>query len=343
MSELTGGGFPVSRLPHSSVSRRVVLAAGASALVTPATGQTNCDYGPQNHVRKGPPVWLDLDQAQLDAAYDQDDYQPHTEEVNSRLSALSYALRERRGYPERAVYGDHPKEGMDIYRADATNAPVFVFIHGGIWRFLDAARSGFAAEPFLESGAHFVALDFADVTTLDNDLARLADQVCRGIAWVVQNAESFGGDPSRVYIGGHSSGGHLAAVAIATDWREFGLSADAIKGALCMSGMYDMAPVRLSWRSSFFSFTDQMEQATSPLRHLDRINVPVTITYGSLETPEFQRQAEEFAGALKAAGKPVRLEKGLYYFHQDMWETLGNPYGVNGRAALELMGLHPAR
>jgi arylformamidase len=167
----------------------------------------------------------------------------------------------------------------------------------------------------------------------------MADSVRRAIAWVVQNAESFGGDPDRVYIGGHSSGGHLAAVALITDWSEYGLPADAVKGGLVMSGMYDLAPVRLSWRRSYLAFTDEIESAVSPQRHLDRITVPVVVSYGTLETPEFQRQAKDFAAALEAAGKPVELIVGSNYFHQDMWETLGNPYGPNGRAALAMMGL----
>lgn len=324
----------------SVISRRAALAAGAGFLAAPSLAQTSCQYGlPPEHV-KGPPVWLDLDQEELDAAYRQEIYQPLLDEVNSRIAALSSDLRFRRGYPERRTYGDHPDEGMDIYKADAQDAPVFVFVHGGTWRFGNAGQSGFESEMFLERGAHFVALDFSDVRQAGNDLGVLADQVRRGIAWVVRNAESFGGDAGRVYIGGHSSGGHLAAVALATDWpAAFQLPADAVKGGLLMSGMYDLKPVRLSYRSRYIAFTDEMEEAMSPQRHLNQVNAPVTISYGTLETPEFQRQAKDFAAALAAAGKPVQLVVGREYFHQDMWETLGNPYGPNGRAALEMMGL----
>ena len=327
------------RVLASPLTRRAALGAGAGLLAAPALAQPTCDYGLPEDRAKGPPVWLDLDQEALDAAYRQEDYQPHQDEVNGRLSALSFELRLRRGYPERATYGEHPEEGMDIYRASATGAPVFVFVHGGIWRYLDAAMSGFAAEMFNDRGAHFVALDFSDVVELGGDLGRLADQVRRGIAWVVNNVANFGGDPGRVFVGGHSSGGHLAAVALTTDWAEFGLPADAVKGGLCMSGMYDMAPVRLSWRRAYLAFDDAMEAAMSPQRHLSRINAPVVVSYGTLETPEVQRQAKDFAAALEAAGKPVELVVGRDYFHQDIWETLGNPYGPNGRAALALMGL----
>jgi arylformamidase len=327
-----------SALP-SQLTRRAALTAGASLLAAPALAETACQYGlPPGHL-KGPPVWLDLDQQELDAAYRQEVYQPLLDEINSRISSLSFDLRLRRGYPDRATYGEHPDEGMDIYRASAERAPVFVFIHGGTWRFGNAGNSGFEAEMFMDRGAHFVALDFSDVREANNDLGVLADQVRRGIAWVVRNAESFGGDPDRVYIGGHSSGGHLAAVALTTDWSEHGLPPDAVKGGLVMSGMYDLAPVRLSWRRSYIAFTDEMEDAASPQRHLDRITAPVVVSYGTLETPEFIRQAKDFAAALEAVGKPVELVVGSNYFHQDMWETLGNPYGPNGRAVVAMMEL----
>src|SRR5262249_50093355 len=154
------------------------------------------------------------------------------------------------------------------------------------------------------------------------------------------NARSFGGDPERIYISGHSSGGHLAGVALVTDWRkDFGLPANPIKGALCCSGMYDLKPVRLSARSNYVKFTDEIEHALSTQRHLDRLNPPVVLAYGTFETPEFQRQSRDFAAALKAAGKPVQLLVGEGYNHFELPETLANPYGLLGRAALAQMNL----
>ena len=165
---------------------------------------------------------------------------------------------------------------------------------------------------------------------------------CRAIAWVYRNAASFGGDPERIYVGGHSSGAHLAAVALTADWqREFGLPPDLIKGGLCGSGMYDLAPVRLSHRSSYVSFTDEMVERLSPPRHIARLRAPVIVAYGTDETPEFQRQARDFAAALRDAGKPVELLVGENYSHLDLPETLCNPYGLLGAAVLAQMGLGP--
>jgi arylformamidase len=178
------------------------------------------------------------------------------------------------------------------------------------------------------------------VKETDGDLAVMAQQVRRAIAWVYKNASSFGGDPNRLYIGGHSSGGHLCGVALVTDWeKEFGVPADIVKGGLCMSGMYEMAPVRLSWRRTFVKFTDPMADAMSSLRHIDKLRAPITVTYGTFETPDFQRQSRDFAAAVKAAGKSVQLIEAPDYAHLEMAESLGNPYGPNGRAALALMGL----
>ena len=102
--------------------------------------------------------------------------------MNGRLSALSFDLRLRRGYPDRATFGEEPDEGMDIHRAAAERAPVFVFVHGGVWLYLDAAMSAVAAEMFLDRGAHFVVLDFVPANALAGDLGRMADEVRRGIA-----------------------------------------------------------------------------------------------------------------------------------------------------------------
>jgi len=107
------------------------------------------------------------------------------------------------------------------------------------------------------------------------------------------------------------------------------------------SGMYDLKPVRLSKRSKYVNFTDEMEEALSAQRHIDRLNLPLILAYGTYETPEFQRQTRDFHQAVKAAGKPVELLVGEGYNHFEMLETLANPYGLLGRAALAQMGLTP--
>jgi len=256
------------------------------------------------------------------------------------MSVNSDAARSRIGAPKRIAYGSTEIEKLDIYPTSQPNAPVNIYIHGGAWRQGLAKGCGFAAELFVNAGAHFVVPDFTWVQDAQDSLRTMADQVRCAIAWVYSNAASFGGNPDRLYLSGHSSGGHLAAVALTTDWkREFNLPPDILKGGLCCSGMYDLHPVRLSARSSYVRFDDAMVEALSPIRHIDAITAPLVVVYGTLETPEFQRHAKSFAEAIERAGKPVELLVGEGYNHYEIRETLGNPYGLLGRAALQQMQL----
>jgi arylformamidase len=289
---------------------------------------------------KGPQVWLDLDQDELDAAYDQSAYAPNREQVLARNAANSEGVRVRLGAPRRYAYGPTPIEGLDVYPTPQANAPINVFIHGGAWRSGVAKNYASPAEMFVHADAHFVVPDFAAVQDVGGSLLPMADQVRRALAWVYRNAHTFGGDADRLYVSGFSSGAHLAAVVLTTDWaRDFDLPADMIKGGLCGSGMYELEPVRLSARSRYVKFTDEMVQALSPQRHLDRLHAPLIVGHGTFETPEFQRQARDFAAAVRAAGKLVELVIGDGYNHFEMYETLANPYGVLGRAVLDQMQL----
>jgi arylformamidase len=186
---------------------------------------------------KGPPVYLDYDQVALDAAYDQAAYAPNREQLIKRRISVSELTRLRIGEPERVAYGQAEIERLDIYRTGRAAAPVFVFIHGGAWRSGRSKDFATPAEMFLAAGAHYVVPDFAWVQDVGGSLVVLADQVRRAIAWVYRNAVRFGIDTTQLYVGGQSSGGHLAAVALTTDWpRDFGLPVDIIKGGMCISG-----------------------------------------------------------------------------------------------------------
>jgi len=285
---------------------------------------------------KGPIVWLDMDQQQLDDAYDQ---------LAKRRAANSAAARARIGEPLRFAYGPTPIEGLDVYRPLSNNAaagaaaPVAIFVHGGAWRTGSASEFTFLAEPFVRAGANFAVLDFINVDDAGGDLRPMVEQIRRAVGFVYRNAEKLGGDRDRLYLISHSSGSHLAGCVVTHDWPSQGLPRDILKGATLSSGMYDLKPVRLSKRSKYVTFTDATEHALSAIRHLDKLATPLILSYGTYETPEFQRQTRDFAAAVEAAGKPVELVVGEAYNHFEMLETLANPYGLLGRAVLKQMGL----
>jgi arylformamidase len=281
----------------------------------------------------GPKVFLDYDQKALDDAYDQAVYAANRDQVIARFASSSRIARAHLGDPQRFAYGRSSIEGIDLYRSRSPNAPVNVFIHGGAWRAGLARDYAFPAEMLIAAGSHFAVLDFNNVLETRGDLMAMADQVRRGVAWVIENAAKLGVDPARVYVSGTSSGAHLGGVLAAS-----GL---AVKGYVLASGMYDLQGPRLSKRSSYVTFNDEVEETLSPQRHLDLVSAPIVLLYGSLETPEFQRQSRDFAAALQKAGKAVELIVAEGYNHFELTETLGSPYGPVGRAVLRQMGLSP--
>jgi arylformamidase len=324
----------------SRIGRRSFLGTTAGAAIAVGStcfAQEGAASGPVTRT-KGPIVWMGMDQKQLDDAYDQNVYAPNAQQVQTRMRNRSATMPQRLGAPRRFAYGPTQIEGLNVYVTDRPNAPVNVFVHGGAWRGSSAQEVAFLAETFVRAGAHAVLLDFIDVVQANGSLMTMADQVRRAVAWVYRNARTFGGDSNRIYVSGHSSGGHLTGVLLTTDWhKDFAVPADIIKGGLCACGIFDLKAPRLSNRSEYVRFTDEMEDSLSPQRHLNLLTAPVTLLHGTLETPEFQRQSRDFAAAAKAAGKPVELIVCEGYNHFEMIETMGNPYGFVGRAALALM------
>ena len=281
----------------------------------------------------GPAVWLDMDQQALDDAYDQSKYAPNRSQVVERIASNSDMARERLGAPRRFAYGPTANEALDLYPAAATNAPISIFVHGGAWQHGLAKNSAFAAELFVRAGAHYVVLDFINVIEAGGDLMPMAAQVRCAIAWVYRNATSFGGDPNRIHLYGHSSGAHLAGVAMVTDWRgSYDLPTNVVKTGLLCSGMYDLWPVRLSARSRYVNFTtiwrrrsahnvtsaESRRRSCWPMAHWKRRSSNARVW---ISPPPCVPPASVWNCWLATD-------------HFEIVETLASPYGLLGRAAL---------
>jgi arylformamidase len=150
-------------MPH--LTRRTLFASAAVM----AGGAALAQSAPPART-KGPAVWLDLDQKELDDAYDQNVYAPNLRQITGRYVTNSEAVRARIGAPKRLAYGSTPIEGLDLYATKMPNAPVQVFIHGGAWRGGLAKDFATPAEMFVEAGAHLVVLDFNNVIETKGDL-----------------------------------------------------------------------------------------------------------------------------------------------------------------------------
>ena len=281
-----------------------------------------------------PKIWRDLDQESLDNAYDQTVYAPNYGQVVRRMVENSAALFAHTADVKTLSYGDSAIEVLHYFPPARRGAPIHVHVHGGAWRQRLAEGVAFPAEMFVRAGIGFAVFDFISVDETGGDLKPMGRQVEKALAWIARHAGDLGGDPARLHLSGFSSGAHLAAVALTADWRAEGFDAVPYRSALLISGMYDLEPVRLSKRSEYVTIDDAVAQSMSAQRNIDAIEIPITLAYGTLETPEFQRQTREFADHLAIAGKRSELIVCEGYNHYEMMEALGHPYSPLGRAAL---------
>ena len=286
----------------------------------------------------GPRVWLDYDQEALDSQYNQRALVPDADDYIAVDVAESKRVREKLECRIDVAYGPGEDETLDLFPARAPGSPVAVYMHGGAWTRSDKANESFMAEAFVEAGAAFVAANFGlcPKVTLDE----MIRQARAAVAWSHANARDLNADPGRLYIAGHSSGGHVGGMMAVTDWpAAHGLPRDLVKGALLCSGMYDLAPVRLSARNDYLHLDEAAEDRNSAIRRIPPDGCPLVIGYGGGEQKEFRRQSKAFAAAWRDAGLTVREFDMPGVNHFELRRHFNDPESPILAAALEMMGL----
>jgi len=266
-------------------------------------GQVSLTWG--NAARMNKTVFLDYTQAELDLYYDQRRWHPNAEVEIERYATRSAAALAR-FCPRTYRYGSSEDETLDWFPAGGATAPAVIFMHGGAWINFTKDDFSFVAAGFAERGFHTCVLNFAGLKSVR--MPEMLAQVCRGIAWVAEHRVELGVTPGRLHLCGHSSGAHLAALALMSDWPALGVDARGpIHSATMISGVYDLEPVMLSARRSYVRLETAEVSALSPIRHADRIRCPVLVAFCEKDTPEYQRHAQALYEALDQRGKPVEL------------------------------------
>lgn len=256
---------------------------------------------------RGPPeddlVWRGMTRAEVRRNFDMRVAVPDGESHARARAARSAPLRNSLPGDRDVRYGRDPRQTVDVY-SGVPDGPIVVFFHGGAWRYQSKDAFAFIAEPLVAEGITVVVAGYDLIPQIT--LRRMMSQAREAVTWVCREFSPAG--ERRVVLAGHSAGAQLAGMALAHDYRKYGLARSPAHGALLISGAYDMEPHRYHDRYLDMCLDDVLIQDSSPLRNppLDA-GVDMIIAAGAKETPGFIRQAEDFHRMCVARGHHATL------------------------------------
>jgi arylformamidase len=262
----------------------------------------------------------------------------NAEEYIAKSAERSAAARSRLQGHIDVAYGNTEGQKLDIFPAAKPGAPVHVFIHGGYWRSLDKHIYSHVAEPMVDAGATVVVINYdlcPKVRVTD-----IVAQVRRSIVWVYSNISRYNADPGKIHVSGHSAGGHLTGMLIATDWqKEAALPNDLIKGTAPLSGLFDIEPHRHSQLQPDIRLTAEEARAMSPMYLQPVAKGPAIVALGGREPDLFHWQSLEYAARLRLCGIKAEYVATPGDNHFDITDRLGDPKDPLTQALIAQMGL----
>ena len=264
-------------------------------------------------------IYKKYDQAALDRQYNNRLQVPDFATYLDRWESLSRQTSKESPVIKDIAYGKLPLEQLDIYPSSQPSSKTLIFIHGGYWHKLDKASFQFIAKAFRAYGITTVLINYplAPAVSIDQILAS-----CRkAVHWLYQNISAYNGNPGQLYIAGHSAGGHLAVMLLATDWKDFNLTTDVIKGVCAISGLYNLIPIRLSDINLVLNMDSETAIRNSPVQLLPITKCPLVIVVGSNETDEFLDQSRELYTCWKES-IPIELVEIPGLNHYSIVETI---------------------
>jgi len=231
------------------------------------------------------------EKASLDQLYNNRELVPEHPQFMARWAESSARARSTMTcYLDRA-YGDAPGETVDIFPARKGDGSCMMFIHGGYWRSLDKKDFSFLAPALVDAGISLAVVnyDLCPRVTMDE----IVRQMLRASRWLWLNAEEYGMDQDRLYVAGHSAGGHLTAMLMCALWPVFdrSLPRDLWKGGLAISGVYDLRPLlEVPWLNGDLRLDPASALKLSPAFLPPATRAPVMTCVGGDESSEFLRQ-----------------------------------------------------
>ncbi len=264
------------------------------------------------------------------------DFQAYFDRWEAKSKATFQSLRAQ--VEKDVPYGDDIMETMDVFMPKGSAKALLMFIHGGYWRSLDKKQHAFVATPFVDAGVAVASINYSLCPAVS--MEHIVKQMIAASAYLYRNAADFGVPRNRMYVAGHSAGGHLAAMALACLWPQVarGLPRKLFQAALSISGVYDLRVLtRVPSINADLRMTPEAARKLSPALMQPPTNAPLTISVGGREIGGFKDQHRLIAQAWSnhiAADIPCPEDH-----HFSILETFANPQSELFKASLRMMGI----
>lgn len=282
-------------------------------------------------------VYKQYDQQSLDNQYNNRLLVPDYAAYLNRWELLSRHTEKKLSVIKDLPYGNLPRERLDIYPSIQPQSKTLIFIHGGYWHLLDKSMFQFIADGFHSYPVTTVLLTYPLAPEASIDQIILS---CRkAIQWLHSHLPAFNGDPQQMYLAGHSAGGHLAAMLMATDWPRFdpGLSAHVLKGICAVSGLFNLVPIHLCYINKVLKMDMETAICNSPVNLEPSNSCPLIVAVGEAESKEFNDQSKELYTCWKNKGIDIQLLQLPGKNHYSIVETIADPQSSLHKALRQLM------
>jgi arylformamidase len=262
---------------------------------------------------------------------------PNFANIGQGWERQSHLLRQRATHHEGVAYGPGAREYLDIFLGSKAEAPLHIFFHGGYWQGMQSNVFHFIANGFLERSITTILVNYplAPAATM----AEIIDACRQAMVWIYRHAAEYGANPHKIYISGHSAGGHLVAMLLATAWADWDddLPADLIKGGCAISGLFNLIPIQRSYVNDNIGINEAMARQYSPVFLAPATISPLIISVGEAESAEYHAQSEELATTWTEKGAAIQTLTIAGANHFTILDALVQPEGVLHRAILAQM------
>ncbi len=274
------------------------------------------------------PIYRGMDRATLDAAYDNSAAVADRADFLARWRAKSAEMRASSGAKLDVAYGPRERTRLDYFPSGATQAPLFVFIHGGYWQRNEKETFAFVAEGPLARGIDVALVGYT--LAPEARLSGIVGEIGQSLTFLGEHAGDFGFDRRAIFVGGWSAGGHLTAAVSGHP---------SFRGGIPISGIYDLEPIALGELNDKLGLDQSEIDTLSPLNTLSNESPPLRLAVGGSELPELKRQSQIFAEAAQARGLPVRLTTLPGHHHFSILDEIANPDGALTRELVDLISV----